>query len=243
MDLVVLGSEGGWPRAGRAACGYLLRHEGFHVWLDAGTGTMANLQRHVALADVDAVVLSHRHFDHFVDVYPFVLARRYGDAPWPPVPLFAPPGLVAHAMQLEEELVSAFDVREVAPGEAFEVGPFAVETRPMRHPVPTLGLRLAAGGRALAYSADTGPTDDLAALAGGADALLCEATWGDREELAQPFHLLGREAGEHAAAAGTGRLVLTHIWPERDRERTAAAAAAAFDGPVELAEEGMVVSL
>src|SRR5207249_3884612 len=98
MELVVLGAGGGWAGPRGAACGYLLSADGFNLWLDLGTGTMANLQEHVELVDVDAVAVSHRHFDHFLDMYPFYLARWYG-TDLPPIELFAPPGMFEHALQ------------------------------------------------------------------------------------------------------------------------------------------------
>ena len=244
MELTVLGSGGGWALANGAACGYLLQHDGFNLWVDAGTGTLANLQAHVAIPDVDAVVISHRHFDHFLDLYPYFLARYY------PVPdrlpkqdLFAPPGMFEHALQLEPELAGAFDAHVVELGSGFEVGPFSIRTAPMRHPVPTLGMRIEADGTALAYSADTGPTDELVRLATGADLMLCEATWLAVPPAAGPFHLTPPDAGDLAARAGVGRLVLTHIWPTNDREETRGMAEAAFGGPVDVAEVGMRVHL
>src|SRR5437773_12378773 len=132
MELIVLGAGGGWAAAGGAASGYLVRHDGFTLWVDAGTGTLANLQEHAKLADVGAVVISHRHFDHFVDLYPYFLARCYPTSGRLPVqPLFAPPGMFEHALQLEPQLTDAFDARVVEPGEDFEVGPFRVRTAPV----------------------------------------------------------------------------------------------------------------
>ena len=107
MDLVVLGSGGGWAGPGGAGCGYLLSADGFKLWVDLGSGTLANLQRHASLQEVDAVVVSHRHFDHLLDVYSFFLARWYGSEE-PPIPFFAPPGMFEHALQLEHELPKAF---------------------------------------------------------------------------------------------------------------------------------------
>ncbi len=244
MDLTILGSGGGWSLPGGAAAGYLIRHEGFNLWVDAGTGTLANLQQHVPIADVDAVVISHRHFDHFVDLYPYYLARCYPVADrMPTQPLLAPPGMFEHALQLEPDLTKAFDLRVVEPGTTFQAGPFEIRTAPMRHPVPTLGMRIVADGAALAYSADTGPTDALIALAHGADVLLCEATWLAVPPTAEPFHLTPTEAGQQAARAEAGRLVLTHIWPTNDRQTTRHLAEAAFGGPVTIAEEGLRVEL
>jgi ribonuclease BN (tRNA processing enzyme) len=245
VELIVLGWGGGWPLAGGAACGYLVRHDGFNLWVDAGTGTMANLQRHIGPRDVGAIAISHRHFDHFLDLYPYYLSRwlRWDEPAKPKLPLFAPPGLFEHALKLEDALAVAFDPRAVEAGGDFEIGPFRVRTAPMRHPVPTLGMRIEANGSSLAYSADTGPTDDLVRLAKDADVLLCEATFLDPGEGSPDFHLASSEAGEHAARAGAGRLILTHIWPTNDRAAALERATKAFDGPVTLAEDGLKVSL
>jgi ribonuclease BN (tRNA processing enzyme) len=244
MYLVPLGVGGGWARPGGAACGYLLRHDGFNLWIDAGTGTMANLQRHIGLDNVHAIAVSHRHFDHFLDLYPFWLSRWWVDQDRPAgIPLFAPPGMFEHALQLEPKLGNAFLSQVVEPGEGFEAGPFRVATAPMNHPVPTLGMRIEADGAALAYSADTGPTDQLVHLSREADVLLCESTWLDAREGWDPIHLTAAEAGRHAAGAGVGRLVLTHIWPASDLREVERRAGETFDGPIALAEEGLEVAI
>ena len=164
------------------------------------------------------------------------------------LPLFAPPGLFDHACSLvsEEGVIDmrrVFDAHTVEPGEEFEVGPFQVRTAPMNHPVPTLGMRVEADGSVLAYSADTGPSEDLVALARQADLLLSEATWLEAPEGVMALHLTGRQAGEHAARAGAGALMLTHIWPTFDREAVADRAREAFQGDVLLAEEGLRMEL
>ena len=244
MRLTVLGTGGGWARRDGAASGYLLQEDGFNVWLEAGTGTMANLQRHLDLLDIHAVIVSHQHFDHFLDLYPYFLSRQYGrtEVP-PPLPLYAPPGMLDHARSLEPELGNAFDLTEVVPGEDFAVGPFTVRTAPMVHPVPTLGMRFETDGVAFAYSADTAPTEGLDRVARGADVLLSEATWLEPRPQAPPMHMTAAEAGERATAAGARRLVLTHIWPTLDLGEMVHRASEAFDGPVEAAVEGMRVDL
>lgn len=245
MEVTVLGSDGTWPGAGGAASGYLVRHEGFTIWMDMGTGTMANLQRHAALLDVGGVVVSHVHADHFVDLFPYFYARRYGAAePAPTIPLVVPSGtkdrIAAMLSQAGlEEFPVAFDVREIAPGVALEIGPFAVRTALMAHPVPTLGVRYEANGAALVYSGDTGPTDELVELARGADLLIAEATWVE-DGIAYPpdLHMRARETGEHAARAGVGALMLTHIHPTIERARSVEEAASAYDGDVTDAVHG-----
>jgi ribonuclease BN (tRNA processing enzyme) len=241
LELVVLGVGGGWARAGGAACGYLARSDGYNLWIDAGTGTMANLQRYVGLTDVDAVAVSHRHFDHFLDLYPYFLALRLDPERSGKLPLFAPPGMFEHALQIERDLTDVFDPHVVEPGEPFEAGPFRIGTTVMRHPVPTLGMRIEEDGRVLAYTADTGPCPEAVELARGADVLLSEATWLDVPDGMEPIHLTAAEAGQQAARAEAAALVLTHIWPATDRQRVAQRAAASFDGPVSVAVEGMTL--
>jgi ribonuclease BN (tRNA processing enzyme) len=159
------------------------------------------------------------------------------------IPLFSPPGMFEHALQLEEKLPQVFDPQTVELGESFEAGPFRVRTAPMRHPVPTLGMRIETDGSALSYTADTGPTEELVSLARDADLLLSEATWLDRKPGWEFIHLTAPEAGEQARRAEVGRLLLTHIWPAHDRGQAAEMAAAAFGAEVGIAVEGMKVSL
>jgi ribonuclease BN (tRNA processing enzyme) len=185
--------------------------------------------------DVHAVAVSHRHFDHFLDLYPFFLARWYRTERRP-VPLFAPPGMFEHALQLEADLVNAFVPHVVEPGQSFEAGPFRVTTAAMRHPVPTLGMRFQAGGSTLAYSADTGPTDELVRLASGADVLLAEATWMTLPQGAEPMHMTPDEAGDVGRRAGVGRLVVTHVWPTNPMADVEERAAQAFGGDVIMAD-------
>jgi ribonuclease BN (tRNA processing enzyme) len=130
----------------------------------------------------------------------------------------------------------------VTPGER-ELGPFRLRFARMSHPVPTHGVRVSAGGRALAYSADTGPSSELVGLARGADALLCEASFAEGAANPPDMHLTGREAGEHATRAGVGRLLVTHVPPWIDLARTAEAAAGAFDGPTDAVAAGEIVEL
>lgn len=245
MELVVLGAYGTWPKPGGATSGYLLRQDGFTLWVDLGTGTMANLQRHIGLFDVGAVVISHSHPDHLVDLYPYFYARHFSEERPVGTPLFCPPEVLTRGMTLfgpdtRAAVAKSFALTEIEPGRGFEAGPFRVSTAPMEHPVPTIGLRVETDGATLAYTADTGPTAELLPLARDANVLLAEASWQEDGRERVPIHLTGRQAGEAARDAVVGTLVLTHIWPTLDRSRSAAEAAEAFDGQIVLAEEGMV---
>lgn len=249
MDLVVLGAHGTWPAAGGATSGLLVRHEGFVLWMDAGTGTLANLQRHVALFDVDAMLISHSHPDHVTDLYAYHFARMFSPEHPGKIPLLVAPKVVDRVAplltddQAELPLAKCFDITEVQPGDELTLGPLRVMTAPMRHTVPTIGVRVEADGAALAYSADTGPTDELVNLARGANLLVAEASYQDRGKELPPIHLTARQGGEAATEAGAGRLLLTHIRPYLDRGRSHEEASDAFEGEVTVGEEHQVVEL
>ena len=244
MELTVLGCSGTWPNADTATSGYLVQEDGFNLWVDAGTGTLANLQHHIELSRIDGILISHEHPDHFVDLYPCFYAWHYGELGEPGLPVFVPLDFtqkLADLVSIDSQVVmrTAFSFAEIAPGEAFQVGPFRVKTEPMAHlGLPALGFRLESDGAVLAYTGDTGPTHHVEDLARDADTFLAEATWQDRDDLL-PFHMSSRQAAVHAREAGSGRLVLTHVWPTLDKQVSVSQAAEEFDGPIEAAAEGM----
>ena len=248
MELTVLGCGGTWPDAGGATSGYLLRHDGFTLWIDAGTGTLARLQEEIAIADVDAVLISHAHPDHFVDLYPMFYARFYAGQGTSGLPLYSPEGFFEDFSDLvseesRESLKIAYDVRPLADGAVFEAGPFSIRAAEMAHiGVQALGYRIDGDGSSVAYTGDTGPTEKLIDLARDADVLVSEATWQDQMDLL-PFHLSASQAAEHATAAGVDMLMLTHIWPSLDKTVSLEQASAAFDGSLALATEGMKVEI
>jgi ribonuclease BN (tRNA processing enzyme) len=248
VKLTIIGCSGSVPGPASAASSYLVEHDGYRLLLDLGNGAFGALQRHLDPAGVDAVVLSHLHPDHCFDVAPMVVHRRFGAGrTLPRIPLLGPSGThdrlaMAYDPAARNGLRDLFDVAAVTPGER-ELGPFRLRFARMNHPVPTHGVRVSAGGRALAYSADTGPSSELVALARGADALLCEASFAEGAANPPDMHLTGREAGEHATRAGVGRLLVTHVPPWIDLARTAEAAAGAFDGPTDAVAAGEIVEL
>ena len=244
MELKVLGSGGTWPRPSGATSGYIVTHEGFNLWVDAGTGTFARLQEHIAIPDIHAVLITHAHPDHFVDLYPAFYARHYGGLGEPGLPVIAPEDFYGHFADLVSEegrdvASIAFEFRGSPPGRVHELGPFRVRTFEMAHiGVQALGFRIESNGLVLAYTGDTGPTDEVVKMAEGADVLMSEATWRHSDDLL-PFHMSARQAGEHAARAGVGKLALTHIWPTLDTDDSRDEAGGSFDGPIEIARGGM----
>ena len=248
MRLTVIGCSGSFPGPDSPGSCYLVEADGFRLLLDLGNGALGVLQRYCGLYDVDAVCLSHLHADHCLDLCSYTVARLYAaGGAQPPIPVYGPPGTAermtrAYSMEPGPEVRAAFDFRTLA-AESRGIGPFAVTTDHVNHPVETFGFRFEHGGHSLVYSADTGEAPALENLARDADLLLCEASFLDGPDLPPDLHLTGRQAGEHAKRAGVGSLLLTHLVPWNDRDASMAEASAAFDGPVTLAVSGHVVDL
>ena len=234
LTVTILGCSGGYARAGGACSGYLVRSGTTTVWLDAGAGTLANLQRYIALEDIDAVVLSHEHPDHWRDIEGLYVAYRYGDVVRENIPVFAPAGLRELAYFDTEPVL---DWHTVADGDAVDVGGLRLSFSRTDHGPETLGVRIDNDGRSLAFSADTGPAWSFARLGTGINLALCEATLDEAEE-GTVQHLSGRQAGAMAASAGVERLVLTHFWPTHDPAAVAASAQQTFTGPLARAAIG-----
>ena len=248
MQLTVLGCAGTFPGPESPCSGYLVEHDGFRLVVDLGAGALGQLQRHCDLRDVDAVYVTHLHADHCIDLVAYSYARRYHPDGVPPVlPVYGPLGTRARIYSSFEAppvdgLLDVFDFRTATPGTQ-QIGPLTVTTSIMNHPVECHGLRIEAGGRSLAYSADTGETDALVELAADVDLLLCEASWLSDRDHPPGVHLTGRQAGEHAARARARRLVLTHVVAFVDDAAVMAEAKEAFDGPLELARMGAVLTV
>ena len=240
IELTVLGCSGSYGApAGGACSGYLVRAGGQTLWLDCGNGTLAALQRHADVADVTAIVITHAHPDHCVDLYGLHVLNRYGLERFG-LPLYAPEGVADAMTPLVGDWGGAFDWREVADGDATSVG--AVDLRFSRtdHPPPTLAVEIAHDGHRLVYTADTGPLWSVEAFAPNADLVLSEATY-QHDDIRAPLHVSARQAGEAARAASARRLMLTHLWPTLDPAVSVAEGSEAFGAPVLLAAPNLTI--
>jgi ribonuclease BN (tRNA processing enzyme) len=234
LTLTVLGCDGTYPGPGGATSGYLLSCAGSNIWLDAGSGTLANLQRHVTIEEVDAIVISHQHPDHWSDLEHFAVACRWVIGRTG-VPVYSPAGL--SSLTRIGVAADALDWHEIGPNSKLAIGAMRLSFSRTDHPVTTLAVRVDGAGRALGYSADSGPAWGLESLGPGLHLALCEATLpSDKEGTVQ--HMSARQAGKSAKVAGVERLVITHLTPRLDREAARAEAAEAFGDDVTVAAVG-----
>jgi ribonuclease BN (tRNA processing enzyme) len=243
--LHVLGCAPASGNPGEPCSGYLVSAGGSRVLLDCGPGVLSSLLARDA-APLDAIVLSHLHFDHVADLIPLGYAHVFGLASeWKPPALYAPPGGEARLTALCEASGHGGDhltecgltVAEYEPGSALAIGEAQLTFRELIHPGLSHAIRVESGGAALVYSGDTAVTPALGEHADGADLLLSEAT----ALPSSPVHLPAGEAGRMAREAGCKALVLTHL-DVRERAAALRQAREAFGGPVQAAIPGLRVA-
>jgi ribonuclease BN (tRNA processing enzyme) len=261
MRLTVLGKSPSWQDAGGACSGYLLEDAGTALLVDCGNGVFGKLRQRIDYVDVDAVVISHLHADHFLDLVPYSYALTYAPRQqpvpvngWPGTDnparpyLHAPPGArdtfrrVVGAWGNDDLIENAFRLAEYDASSELEIGPLQVRFQPVPHFTETFAMCLTSqnGSGRIVYGADCSPTEALTDFASDADLLLMEATLPRPERTGKRGHLTPSEAGAQARAAGAKRLLLVHISDELDEDWARAEAADSFAGPVEVAREGAV---
>jgi ribonuclease BN (tRNA processing enzyme) len=243
MDITVLGCGAVFPRAGGACSGFLVQADGTNVWLEAGNGTFSRMEELHSFNEIDALILSHAHSDHFVDTIPLMYARGFLDAKPEPLVVYTPPdveakllGMLGGSGSSVDLFKETFDVRPLTV-EPFEVGPLKFEPFRTLHPAETYGVRMRTDGKLATYTSDTAFFPELPEACGPADLLICEATYVEGVEAEPDIHLWAPESGKVGAAAGAKRMLLTHVWGTFDPEQAAAEAAKTFGGSVEPAIE------
>ncbi len=248
----VLGKSPAANDVGGACSGYLLSEGDFTLLLDCGSGVFPRLREYTDYGSLDAVIISHLHADHFLDLIPFSFALRYSiRAPFPQPKLWAPPGSgdffqrIGEVVRFDDQIASVFDLSEYSEQSQLSVGPFTVKFASVPHYIETFACDITApSGKRLTFGADCGPNGALEQLAAGTDLLLVEATL-ESEPSGEGFrgHMTAREAGQLAAAAGASRVVLTHFSDELDQKRVRSEGEAGFGAEVTLAEAGAVYTI
>lgn len=242
LTITVLGCDGSYPGPGGACSGYLLSSDRTHVWLDAGPGTLANLQEHISLRDLTAIVVTHSHPDHWSDLAAahnalgYFFDRRA-------VPVYGTSDTrerlrVAKGGRIDE----VYAWHTITDGSTFSVDALEFACAVTDHPVETLAVRVESNTTVFAYTSDTGSAWSMTALGPDIDMLFSEATFPE-ERAGQFEHLTASEAGAAARTAGAKRLVLTHLLPGADHDLARRIAIDAFGGDVDVATTHMKVEL
>lgn len=253
MKLTPIGVCGSFAGPSQAASCYLVQipqensTKPFNLLIDFGSGALSQLQRYLNPCEVDAILISHLHPDHFSDLSGLeVFLAYHPEQNSKKIELYAPTGLL-HRMEVmrgtkgeipDGAAKAAFIFHEIHPGN-FALGPLEIEVHEVEHPILAYGFKIKSGEKSLAYTGDTDFCQGALNLAQDADLLLAEAGYIEgRDDHIKGVHLSGKRAGKLAQLAQVKRLLLTHIPPWTDKSIPLAEAKTEFSGPLELAEAG-----
>jgi len=222
MKLKILGNNGPYPASGGACSGYLLTSDNTRVLIECGTGTLANLRKIQTPDRLDAVILSHLHYDHMSDILPMVYALQFCP-PRPKLPVYAPDAPQAVRNLLNAPFYQPMDIQDV------QIGDISVRFYPVRHPVKSFAMRFECAGRVFAYTGDTNVVDGLADFCRDADLLLADAGLSSADWKMEAPHLSAKACGELAHESRAKRLLLTHLNPKYDPDELCAEAKTVFE--------------
>jgi ribonuclease BN (tRNA processing enzyme) len=249
LAVTVVGCSGSFPGPHSAASCYLVESVVggvvTRVVLDLGNGSLGPLQSYTSPTAIDAILVTHLHADHFMDLCGLYVMRRYDPrrSPDGAQVVYAPDGL-ARRLQLayygceEPAMAKQLDTRVVTDGGVIEVGSLRIVPALVEHPIEAYGYRFDSPAGTVAFTGDTDTCPRLGPLLAGADLVLADAAFLEERDETRGIHLTARRAAQAALdAGGVGRLVLTHIPPWNDPEDSRLEAAALWPG-VEVARPG-----
>lgn len=256
MNVTVLGGAAACPNPGQGCSSYLVTSGRSALLLDCGPDTLSVLRQVANYRAIDAIIISHTHADHTLDLIPYRYGLRYEPADERhTIPLWLPPGGISFLERLASALAhddegsldffeSTFDLREYATGHAYEIGPFKLRFMRTYHAIPCWAVRVESDASSITYLADSSFHPELVKFARGSEVLICEGTvlksLGDSSYELQT-HMTAAQAGELATEAGVGQLILTHLWDALGFANYEAEARSHFGGLLHRAKPGLMV--
>ncbi len=238
MRLHVLGCSGPYPERDGATSGYLLEAGDTLLQLDFGSGILGRLTALTAPESLNALLISHWHFDHTSDLLPLIYRLQAAGAV---LPLIGPADEASAIRRICGE-AGCFALKTVAPGDEFAIADVRIAVGEARHPVPAVGFRVCRQDRAFGYTGDTNTLPSLADFYRGCDLLLADGLFNTETWAEGKPHLSAALAAELALRSGAGRLMLTHFNPTISPRLLLEEARAVFNRTA-LAEPGAVETL
>ncbi|QGQ98327.1 MBL fold metallo-hydrolase [Paenibacillus psychroresistens] len=240
MKITVLGPWGAYPKAGEATAGYLLEHEDEKILIDCGSGVLAQLQKHIQLSEVTAVIISHTHFDHIADLgclqYACLIDTDLGNRT-----SILPIYMADESNNNQYKAMSGTEIRRIAVGEALSINELQFSFFQTFHGVYCLAVKLEFANRTFVYTADTFYDDSLVQFCANADVVIAETSFYKSFEAKKYGHMNTTDVGTLALKANIGKVYLTHLPHFGEQASLADEVGEIYPGPIALAYCGMEI--
>lgn len=256
-QLTILGGSAAGIGTDQGCSGYLLDIDGTTIVLDLGPSTLIELRKHTDYRELDAIVISHLHMDHVLDLFILRFMLNYNPVKANrKIPLYLPPDGIAFMAkaadlwatdpdEVDDYFTGVFEMQEYDPAQPLTVGSATITFAETAHVIPCWAMRIQPGdGEDLVYTADTGIGVDLDEFASGASVIIADSASAldDQPAVIEGVHFNAPRAAEFASRAGCDHLILTHQWEERDPLRNLEVARKHFQGRISIAIPGLTAT-
>lgn len=243
MECRVIGMWGGFPKKNGPCSGYLIQHEGFSLLIDCGSGVLSELQNYIDLNDINHVILTHYHYDHFSDIGAYLFSRLVNTQLGRAVEELCVYGPEDEGMQEQVEAVAFSRFTSFNEKSQLEIGPFTCTFMRNIHPVETYSIKIVCEGKSIVFTSDTSFNQDLVSLAANCDLLITECSLYEGMDGAGSGHMTSEHAGILAYQSKAKRVLLTHLPHYGDLNDLVVSAKKQGNSNIELAESGMLIEL
>ena len=245
MKVSILGAGDAFASRGLCQACYVIEGNGKTILMEAGPTLLSSLKRaRFSPSDLDLVLISHLHGDHFGGLPFLILDYMWESKLKGNLTIAGPRRLEQRTWTLFENLFPTFPEEKVTrrlkfevlePGQSrnFDGVQVATIRTPHTKPDVSLAFRITLGGKTVVFSGDTGWTEELVPFCEGADLFICECTYYDSAHL--NFHLNYPLLVEQRSRFKVGRMVLTHIGREVFEHKS--------DVKIEMATDGMQIKV
>lgn len=210
MKVTIIGHWGGFPKVGEATSGYLIEHNDYKLLLECGSGVLSSLQKVIDLGSLNAVLISHYHYDHCCDIGPLQYARQIKTLLGEinnPLPIYAPQGEFFNLLKWEDYTYGESFNEE----STLNIGPFEISFIKNNHPVEAYSIKIKCDNKVLAFTSDTSYFDGLNHFFMDSDLLIAECSFYAHMDGTKVGHLNSAQAGMLAEKANVKKLLLTHL--------------------------------
>lgn len=243
MECRVIGMWGGFPKKNGPCSGYLIQHDGFSLLIDCGSGVLTALQNYIDLNEIDHVILTHYHYDHFSDIGAYLFSRLVNThlgKTNKKLSVYGPEDDVVKK-QVEDVAYSRFS--SFNEKSQLKIGPFTCTFKRNIHPVETYSIKIECDCKSVVFTSDTSFTHDLIPFAANADLLITECSLYEGMDGAASGHMTSEQAGILAHQSNAKKVLLTHL-PHYGNLTDLVVSAKKLGNPnIELAEPGMLIEI